>query len=790
MPISFLKILKIRFICLALLLLPCLSNAQPNISIAQPFIDTQVCIGNTLKVNFVLTFGYFDTLNSVTIQLSDTDGHFTNAKNLATINLSSSYFISCPIPINTAPGAHYRIRAIASSPRDTSYDNGKNIRISQYPVITSSSNSPVCPGAGSTLNFFSSSVPAGANFSWTGPNGFVSVLQNAYKNNVQFTDSGKYVVTANYYSCKTTDTVPAIVITPPKTYIIPHGTVVACAGDNFGLTDSTNVAGVHYNWKGPSNFTSSGTGASAFVIYQVPSKYTGWFVLTATVNGGCFTKDSVWVNVQPKPDTPTISSNSPVCLEHAIQLFSNSTTAGASFIWRGPNGFTSLLQNPVINNATYADGGDYFAIAKHTNGCKSPESRLNIAIGTPVNPPTLSGNDMLCRGDSLLLSANSSNIGIYQWTGPNNFLALGKKVAIGNITTTEAGLYSVTLNHMGCTSVPATINVTVTDVPEPIASNNSPICNGSDLFLYAKDIPNATYSWTGPGGFISNMQNPLRLSATINATGSYSVKAQVLNCNNSSTTYAEINPIPAITKISSNTPVCIGSELNLHSDASLPGAYFAWRGPNGFNTQGQDPSLTIGASGAGIYYAKAIAKGCVSVEDSISVQTKELPAVPNITNNGPLNTGQELILHSDCATPGAVLNWTGPLGFTSSETDVSIKEVTDEYKGAYIVTATYDGCISTDSTSVIINPLKNSFFGLFPNPNNGNFSISGFTKTNSTVFLEITNMGGQIIYRNSGLPVHKRFSIGVNTENLTSGPYLLYLSSVGEKQVIRFIVNK
>ncbi len=790
MPNRFFKILSNRFIYILLLATPIPGKGQPNVSIAQPFSDTILCVGSSLKVNFNVTPSYFDTLNYFTVQLSDTDGSFSNPAEIGKINILISYFVNCSIPTNIPSGTNYRIRVVASSPKDTSLNNGKPIRISQFPSVSTSNNSPVCPGANTTLNLFGNSNQ-GTTFKWTGPNNYSAATKNANRTNIQFADSGYYVLTADYYGCKSKDSVFAIVMTPPNAHILPHGFVNTCEGDNFGLTDSNNVPGVKYSWKGPSNFSSSGIGSSAFTYVNIPKKYTGWFVLTATVNGGCSTKDSVWVNVSPRPDSPTISSNSPICLGDDIKFFGSSSTPGASFIWRGPNNFSSSAQNPVINNASYADAGDYFGSAKHPSGCVSLESKLRIIIGTPVTPPTISGSNMLCKGDSLILNANSSNPGMYQWVGPGgNIITNSKTLALGNATPADAGIYSVTLNNMGCTSTPATINMIVTEVPTPTASNNGPICDGNTLMLRAQDIPGANYSWQGPANFNSILQNPVISTARINTGGIYTVKAFLLNCSSTSTTYAEVNPIPAIKNTGSNSPVCIGSELKLYTDATIPSSFFSWRGPSGFNSLVKDPAKNIFSDGAGMYYVKATAKGCTSPEDSIWVETKELPALPVVSNNGPLNTGQALYLHASCATQGATLKWDGPLAFSSPYEDASINEITTDYAGDYTATATYNGCISSTKTNVIVNVLNSSVLTLSPNPNNGHFNLSGYTKTNSPVFMEIVNMNGQITYRSSALPVHKRFDFSVDTENLMSGPYMFYITTVGERQTFRFIVNR
>ncbi len=53
-------------------------------------------------------------------------------------------------------------------------------------------------------------------------------------------------------------------------------------------------------------------------------------------------------------------------------------------------------------------------------------------------------------------------------------------------------------------------------------SSNSAVCEGDTLKLSAQlSIPNAQFSWTGPNGFSSNLQNPVIPNTTINNSGNY-----------------------------------------------------------------------------------------------------------------------------------------------------------------------------------------------------------------------------------------------------------------------------
>src|SRR5207237_1446225 len=151
------------------------------------------------------------------------------------------------------------------------------------------------------------------------------------------------------------------------------------------------------------------------------------------------------------------------------------------------------------------------------------------------------------QGGTLNLTANTVANATYSWSGPNGFTSNVQNPTINNVPVAASGTYSVTVTANGCTSNAAgSTNVTVTPTPQPTASNNSPICSGATLNLTASNLANATYSWTGPNGFTSNVQNPTITNASTAAAGTYSVVATASGCSSSNpaTTTVVVNTIP------------------------------------------------------------------------------------------------------------------------------------------------------------------------------------------------------------------------------------------------------
>ena len=239
----------------------------------------------------------------------------------------------------------------------------------------------------------------------------------------------------------------------------------------------------------------------------------------------------------------------------------------------------------------------------------------------------------------------------------------------------------------------------------PIAGNNGPVCAASTVSLTASTVPGATYSWTGPNGFTSNVQNPVIVGAATSASGTYSVTATVGGCTSTAgTTAVTVNPLPSAPVAGNNSPVCAGSTLNLTASTVL-GASYSWTGPNGFSSNVQNPVLASATTNASGTYSVTVTVGaCASLAATTSVAVNPIPAAPVAGNNGPIFAGTTLTL-SASTVPGASYNWTGPNGFTSTTQNPSIPAATTGAAGTYTVTANAGGCSSAPSTTfVTVNP--------------------------------------------------------------------------------------
>jgi hypothetical protein len=294
----------------------------------------------------------------------------------------------------------------------------------------------------------------------------------------------------------------------------------------------------------------------------------------------------------------------------------------------------------------------------------------------------------------------------YSWTGPNSFSSTQQNPSIAIATTAASGTYSVTVTVNGCPSAAGTTTATVNAIPAtPTASNNGPICSGSELDLSTPTVSGATYSWTGPNSFSSTQQNPSIASATTAASGTYSVTVTTVNgCPSAAgTTTATVNAIPATPTASNNGPTCAGSTLTL-STPTVTGATYSWTGPNSFSSTQQNPSIPNATSAvSGTYSVTVTVNGCPSAAGTTAVAVNPTPTAPTAGNNGPILAGNTLNLTASTVSD-VTYNWTGPNGFTSTDQNPSISNAMSAASGTYSVTVTdTNGCTSAaGSTTALV----------------------------------------------------------------------------------------
>ena len=210
-----------------------------------------------------------------------------------------------------------------------------------------------------------------------------------------------------------------------------------------------------------------------------------------------------------------------------------------------------------------------------------------------LQPSPLIPSGLWAAGDQGLVwlswpaSAGAASYNVYRSTvsgGP--YTMVSTPGAVTNTAFTDSAVsggttyyYVVTaVNAFGESGRSSEASALVACLPPaaPTAANNGPIFAGMTLNLTASTVPGATYSWTGPNGFLSNAQNPSVVNATTNAAGVYSVTATIGACTSiAAATTVTVNPPVALSlQPSGNGFSLVWPGGTLQSATNLNGAWF------------------------------------------------------------------------------------------------------------------------------------------------------------------------------------------------------------------------
>lgn len=294
----------------------------------------------------------------------------------------------------------------------------------------------------------------------------------------------------------------------------------------------------------------------------------------------------------------------------------------------------------------------------------------------------------------------------YSWS---NGAGNGQTVSVNPAVTTT---YTVTVTDACGTTETASVVVSVTDAgPAPSVVSNSPVCAGSDLSFQGP--PAASWSWTGPGGWTSNVQNPVIPATTSAQAGTYSLTVTANGCTSMPGQGEVFIVDPSFEPpVTSNSPVCEGEALNLIT--TVQGALnYLWSGPDGFVSNIQNPVIhNVTTIKSGVYSLRIVASGCTTATGTHTVEVNPVPVADAGTDVELC--GQEQAGIGSSALPGHTYSWSPVTGLNSATaaspvlTGVNTSggtEVTD-----YVLTVTLNGCQDRDTVRATINPVPSASF--------------------------------------------------------------------------------
>jgi hypothetical protein len=242
--------------------------------------------------------------------------------------------------------------------------------------------------------------------------------------------------------------------------------------------------------------------------------------------------------------------------------------------------------------------------------------------------------------------------------------------------------------------------------------------------------------------------------------------------------------IPPNINFGADTMVCQGSNYTIGIE-KLFGATYLWNRDGDFISNSNKYLVDT----TGNYYFEVHQFG-FSDYDTINVEYFYLPIV-NIGADTIINwVGASITL--DAANPGASYLWsTGSTNQTETFDTLNLNNGADNL---VFVKVTKDICTTTDYMIItvinnisILEHTKENSIKIFPNPNNGIFSIliSGRIEDFN---IEVVNLSGQVVYR-SNISKTKMNRLDLSADNIAKGIYFVKIFNNRQSMVGKLIIR-
>ncbi|MBM3916147.1 MAG: T9SS type A sorting domain-containing protein, partial [Sphingomonadales bacterium] len=687
---------------------------EPSPSItSQPLVGQTLCVGGTPQALAITTIG--GVSNPSYQWYSNTVNTITNAQAIA--NATSPNF--SPTAVSSTGTTYYfcQVSYAANSACPTLVSNAATIIVVSDPLMSNPTGATYCQNAASvsplTVNA-SGGINVGYAYQW---------YSNSSNSNIGGTaivgaTSNNYFPVVNqlgttYYYCEVTQgsgcnassaTAAVVVGVAASIAQQPTASQNICLGQSATTLTVGVTAGnytLSYQWY--SNVNNNNFGGTLIVgatnaFYTPPSSVLGteyYYCVISVAGGGCgtLTTNTAAINVVSAPSMFQ-PNNQTVCCQVGTAPISFVGNAN-SYTW------TASGSSPLLTGYTANGVGDIPALTL-TNNSSTPQNVVYLVIpsnqgcnGTPVQfsinvMPCLSVStpsaQYYCAQNTVSSYVFSGVGSSFNWVNSNPSIGLQNAgvnfvpnfVAQNSTTTTQTATITVTPSFMGCAGTAQSYTITVYPLPIVNAGVDQAVCSGGSVTLTASGAPNLTWD----NGIVNGQTFIPNASTTYTVTGT-----DTNGCQSQDAVFVQVNQPTSATL---NITACDSYTLNGQT-YTQSGNYDQLLS----NSAGCDSSLTLNLS------------------------LNFSPNQPTIYVQNQVNLSTDLI-------PGLTYQWITCSDLTPIAGQTAIT-YNPSSNGVYAVVVTNncgsDTSLCTSITTIGLEESLLEVFELYPNPNNGSFTI-------------------------------------------------------------------
>lgn len=554
-------------------------------------------------------------------------------------------------------------------------------------------------------------------------------------------------------------------------------------------------------WSNPVDLTDDGSGFEECVYGVIPKDVDSKFRMIYMEDGnpGTAVGPEAHANtnnemVYIEMNTSNISSNKDICLtaiKGSLELCPGDTTmldaspsCGSAYDWKNSAG----VSISTVATAEITVAGTY--TCDITTPCGVIQRRIEVqrpVLGQgPKIKLTSSLNAICASGSQATLKVAASAF------GSSGTITWDKGIpgVVDSFVVTKPGVYEVEVASCSGTTT-ETISIDTIKKADASIVGKTFICPGDNAILSVKEQPNATYTWEdGSGGSIGSTR-----SVTVSSTGTYNVTVTAcggsLTANSSISVASEPTPTASIAAVG-DVKVCKGSVATIDLKATgQTGATFKWSNGSTGNLVSV-PGDVVGTTVLSCHSFNACGDSTKSNE--LTVEVVDLPLAPTVNDDGATTltaknaTGIKWYYKTKTSTKWVATGETGQV-FTPKA-----GKYPRGTKFAATFTDATTGCESDyaeGNLTIGVDQFEfnNNAVSVYPNPNNGTFTLS-FAGINSktTLNIALNNTLGQTVY-SSTLNLTSDYSEEIALDNVEKGVYFLNVDNGNETATYQIVVQ-
>ncbi len=524
--------------------------------------------------------------------------------------------------------------------------------------------------------------------------------------------------------------------TPPPTVTANSTAAAVCAGGSVTLTGGGATT---YSWSG---------GVTNAVPFVPVSTLT--YTVTGTSASGCTNTATTTVTVNAIPTVTANSTAAAVCAGGSVTLSGGGAT---TYAWSG--GVTNAVSFVPVSTLTYTVTGT------SGSGCTNTAT-TTVTVNALPTVTASSTAAAVCAGGSVTLSGGGATT--YTWTG-------GATNAVSFVPSSTL-TYTVTGTDANSCINTATTTVTVNALPIVTANSTAlAVCAGASVTLTGGGA--TSYTWTGGATDAVSFVPATTLTYTVTGTDANS-------CSNTATTTVTVNALPTVTANSTAAAVCAGGSVTLTGGGATT---YAW------DNSVIDGATFVPAATATYIVTGTDVNGCINTATT-TVTVNALPIVTATAASSVVCIDDASVTLTGTPASGT---WSGPgvtgSSFSPTTAGLGVQTATYTFTDLNSCTNTATATIQVNAcTGVVENTLENGF-NVYPNPNNGEFTIS-FNANVGNVKMEILDIQGRVVYSVLESNVQIGFTKQVSMNEISNGVYMIRVTSNEGQRMIKFSVMK